>query len=132
MKAGDGMPMYYGAKPKLFEFAKRMRYAPTEAERLMWEILTRFEFRQHKFRRQHPISKYIADFYSNLLILVVEIDGGYHLKSAQKEFDGFRDEDMYQLGIQVLRFTDDEVIHRPEEVVSRLRDYIILQKKELR
>jgi very-short-patch-repair endonuclease len=124
MKPDYGMPMYYGAKPKLFEFAKRMRYAPTEAEKLMWQILTGDEFRQHKFRRQHPIAKYIADFYSHLLVFVVEIDGGYHLEPAQKEFDDFRDEDMHQLGIRVMRFTNDEVIHAREKVIRKLSDYI--------
>jgi len=129
MKMIYEMPMYYGAKPKLFEFAKRMRSAPTEAERVMWQILTGDEFKQHKFRRQHPISRFIADFYSHILILVIEVDGGYHFEATQKEFDDFRDEDMKHLGIPVIRFGNDEVLQRPEKVVSKLRGYIAGKNK---
>jgi very-short-patch-repair endonuclease len=129
MRGVAAMPMYYGAKPKLFEFARRMRHASTEAERLMWWILTSDEFKQHKFRRQHPIANFIADFYSHRLILVVEVDGGYHLDTAQKEFDDFRDEDMGQLGIPVLRFTNDDVKHRSGMVISKLRNYIAEKSK---
>ncbi|HTB30597.1 MAG TPA: endonuclease domain-containing protein, partial [Bacteroidia bacterium] len=110
MKLSNAMPMYYGAKPELFEFAKRLRRAPTEAESVMWQILNTNDFRQFKFRRQHPLAKFIADFYSHQLLLVIEIDGGYHLKPEQKEYDTIRNEDMEALGIATLRFTNDEII----------------------
>jgi very-short-patch-repair endonuclease len=125
MKLPITMPMYYGAKPELFEFAKRMRYAPTPAEHVMWEILNTGELSQYKFRRQHPIGNFIADFYSHRLVLVIEIDGGYHLETAQKEFDIIRDEDMHRLGISVLRLKNEEVISGQETVMRKLKSTIV-------
>ncbi|MDB5281180.1 MAG: hypothetical protein JWO06_255 [Bacteroidota bacterium] len=119
--------MYYGAKPVLFEFAKRMRYAPTEAERLMWQILSNSEFRKYKFRRQHPIASFIADFYSHPLLLVIEIDGGYHLKTEQREYDIFRDEDIQAMGITVLRFLNNEIKEQPGVAINKLKDIISKQ-----
>jgi very-short-patch-repair endonuclease len=102
--------MYYGASPKLFEYARSMRFElATEAEKALWILLTTSYLTKYKFRRQHPISTFIADFYSHQLKLVIEIDGGYHLSKEQKEYDNFRDEDMSALGITVLRFTNKQV-----------------------
>jgi len=88
------LPMYYGASQKLFEYARRMRDFPTEAEHITWNILNSSAFEKYKFRRQHPIAKFIADFYSHKMKLVIEIDGDYHADTYQKEYDNFRDEDM--------------------------------------
>ena len=122
--------MYFGANYKLFEFAKRMRYAPTEAEKVMWRILTSQEFISHKFRRQHPLAKYIADFFSHPLLLVIELDGGYHLKRAQMEVDVIRDEDMQELGMCVVRFTNEEILKRPEEAQNKLKTIIATLNQE--
>ncbi len=124
MKTLNMAPMFYGAKPELFEFAKRMRNAPTETEKLMWQILNAGEFRQYKFRRQHPLSRYIPDFYSHSLLLVIEIDGGYHLKEEQKEYDVLKDDDLQNLNIKVLRFTNDEILEQPYKVLSNLKNTI--------
>lgn len=79
-----------------------MRYElATEEEKAIWKVLTSEPFLKYKFRRQHPINTFIADFYSHQLKLVIEIDGGYHLRKEQKEYDAFRDEDMHALGISV-------------------------------
>ena len=116
--------MYYGAKLELFEFAKQMRHAPTEAEKRMWQILNKDDFRRYKFRRQHPLAKFIADFYSHQLLLVIEIDGGYHLRSEQKEYDIIRSEDMEVLGITTLRFTNDYILNNSEKVIVQLKNNI--------
>jgi len=129
MKTGGEMPMYYGAKPKLFGFASRMRKSPTDAEAIMWRLLTSADFQEYKFRRQHPIFRFIADFYSHSLLLVVEIDGGYHTAIEQKELDAFRDEDMNHLGITVVRFTNDEVVNHPQTIMKRLHDCIEKSKR---
>jgi very-short-patch-repair endonuclease len=116
--------MFYGAKPELFRFAEKMRYAPTDGEMAMWQLLKSELLRMHKFRRQHPISTFIADFYSHKLKLVIEIDGGYHLNNAQKEYDDFRDEDMNGMCISVIRFTNEEVIKHSETVLQRIIEKI--------
>jgi very-short-patch-repair endonuclease len=124
-------PMFYGAKPELFRFAEKMRYAPTDGELAMWRLLkSELLLTAHKFRRQHPISTFIADFYSHKLRLVVEIDGGYHQHKFQKEYDDFRDGDMNQMGITVIRFTNEQVIKQNELVLQKLLDEIrILESK---
>jgi len=61
-----------------FENAKRMRKEPTHEEYVLWEELRNRKLLNYKFRRQHPLNKYIADFYCHELNLVIELDGNYH------------------------------------------------------
>jgi len=116
--------MYYGAAPKLFEYAKQMRHAPTEAELLTWGLLTREIFKRHHFRRQHPIATYIADFYLHSVKFVIEIDGGYHQHKFQKEYDDFRDKDMEALNISVLRLTNQEIMYKPDTAIIKIAETI--------
>ena len=116
--------MYYGASMELFKFAERMRHSPTESEVAMWNLLKLKALSGYKFRRQHPIATYIADFYSHELRMVIEVDGGYHLCTFQKEYDDFRDEDMAALGILVIRVTNEEVIKRGSNVQQKLLDRV--------
>jgi very-short-patch-repair endonuclease len=97
----------------------------------MWNLLKEGKLLHSKFRRQHPISTFIADFYSHGLRLVIEIDGGYHLSRFQKEYDNFRDEDMTALGISVIRFTNDDVIRNNKMVLRKLQDRIQLLSKQV-
>jgi very-short-patch-repair endonuclease len=123
--------MYYGASSKLFEYAKQMRYAPTNAEKYVWDILNAEPFLIHKFRRQHPVARYIADFYSHKLKLVIEIDGGIHNLPVQMEYDAFRDEDMLVLGVLVLRLTNEEVLEQPELTNLKIKNCIITRSASL-
>jgi len=77
----DGM--WKGAPESSFLKAKLLRSTETEAEKVLWEKLRNKQLRGFKFRRQHPISLYIADFYCHKLKLIVEIDGGYHYEKEQ-------------------------------------------------
>ncbi len=124
------LPMFYGTSMELFKFAQRMRFAPTEGEKAMWNLLKSESFNAHKFRRQHPIATFIADFYSHKLKMVIEIDGGYHVDTVQKEYDEFRDEDMDALGISVIRFTNEDVIQNPEITMGKLIERIITLEKQ--
>jgi cyclase len=81
--------MFYGAAPYLFRYAKKLRNNPTKAESLLWDKLKQKQL-GFKFRRQHPVYKYIADFYCHKLKLIIEIDGDYHNETYQKEYDIFR------------------------------------------
>ena len=123
--------MYYGAAMELFKFAEKMRFNPTSGEKAMWDLLKSDALCHYKFRRQHPIATFIADFYSHQLRIVIEIDGGYHLDNIQKEYDNFRDEDMHAMGIIVIRFTNDEVIYYPQIVLTRILASIKLQAQKL-
>lgn len=85
--------MFEDANHLVFELAKELRRNMTEAEQKLW-----FHLRQgisgFKFRRQHPLKNYIADFYCHKLKLVIEADGGIHNKPEVKEYDAIREQNL--------------------------------------
>jgi very-short-patch-repair endonuclease len=78
---------FFGAPQKIFENARTLRKNTTDAERRLWEKLRNRKLRNLKFRRQHPIHKYVADFYCAEHKVVVELDGGIHQLKEQKIYD---------------------------------------------
>jgi adenine-specific DNA-methyltransferase len=114
--------LFKGALPSLFEKAKQMRLVDTtEAEEKLWQILRNRQIENCKFRRQHPLYKFIADFYCHEKKLVVEVDGGYHNEKEQKEYDELRTEIINKYGIQVLRFTNEEVLNDIKNVKEKIK-----------
>ena len=91
----------------LTPLAREMRKEPTPAEKKLW-----FNYLRNcpwKFQRQKPIRQYIADFYCAKLNLVIEVDGGYHNEKEQRELDEVRSVLINELGITVIRFTNEEI-----------------------
>ena len=84
--------MHFGAYPGIFAYAKTLRNNPTRAEKVLWSHLRKHQTK-YRFRRQHPMWKYVVDFYCHFLKLVIEIDGEIHLeeevqlKDEEKETD---------------------------------------------
>lgn len=74
-----------------------------------------------KFRRQHPIGKYIVDFVCLEKMVVVELDGGQHATPKAKEYDEKRDNWLEKEGYQVLRFWDDEFLLNTKAVLEVIR-----------
>jgi very-short-patch-repair endonuclease len=97
------------AQGKLFEYARNMRKNQTAAEDLLWQNLRGRKLGGHKFRRQHPVAGFIADFYCHEAKLVIELDGKMHNLSEQKEYDWGRTHDLKEHGLRVIRFTNEEV-----------------------
>jgi len=93
--------------PRLLEYARRMRTAPSPTERLDWRLLRRRRRGGFHFRRQHPIPPYIADFYCAVAKVVVEVDGDSHV--GQEDNDRRRQEFLESLGLKVLRFWNSRV-----------------------
>lgn len=116
--------LHKGTSTTLFQLAKENRKNPTEAERKMWSVLRDNRFEGYKFRRQHPMRNYILDFYCHQLKIVVEVDGGYHEEISQKKYDESRDEYLMELGIEVIRFTNDRVLKDMEGVLQELSEFI--------
>ncbi|MDR1203595.1 MAG: endonuclease domain-containing protein [Tannerellaceae bacterium] len=114
--------MFYGASPILFKLAKELRLNETEAEKYLWSFLSRSQFHGHRFKRQHPILYFIADFYCHEIKLVIEIDGGYHRIPEQYEYDTNRDFELTELGITVIRFTNEEVLLNIDSVLERIKN----------
>jgi very-short-patch-repair endonuclease len=77
-----------------------------------------------KFRRQHGIGHYIADFYCPELKLVIEVDGDSHSSADAQTYDAIRNDFMVSLGITTLRFTNDEVMHNIEGIHQHLTQYL--------
>jgi len=113
--------LHKGANPKLFYFAKMNRKALTNTEDILWQHLRDRRLNGFKFRRQHPIFDFIADFYCFESNLVVEIDGGYHSSIEQTQYDGGRTFDLRAFNIKVIRFTNKEVIENIDFVLSEIR-----------
>ncbi len=110
--------MYYGAKPETFEAARILRENMTFHEKILWDRLKLRQIRGVRFRRQHPIDLFIADFYCHQARLVVEIDGEIH--DQQREYDEGRSGEMERYSIKVIRFTNADVENNIEEVVRQI------------
>ncbi len=86
----------------------------------MWELLRDRRLRHLKFRRQSPISIFIADFYCYELRLVVELDGGVHETQRQAAHDENRDIYLRSLDCTVLRFSNRQVFEEANAVLERI------------
>ncbi len=95
--------MYYNATTHLLENAKNLRKNSTEAEECLWKEIKGKKLGV-KFRRQHIIDQFIADFYCHDCRLVIEIDGGYHDEPDQMEYDLNRAFEIERYDIQIIRF----------------------------
>src|SRR6185436_1076259 len=107
---------------KLYQYGRELRQESTEAEKLLWEELRNRKFNSLKFRRQHPLDKFIVDFYCNEKKIVLELDGGVHNEKINKEYDEARTAMLAGLNIIVLRFKNEEVIIDMQGVLKKIRD----------
>ena len=98
--------------------AKEMRNKPTEAEELLWQYL-RASRLGIKFRRQHPVGDYIADFVCLEKHLVIELDGKCH--EQDKERDRLRDNELLKLGYRTIRFTNEDLFGKIEFVLETIK-----------
>jgi cyclase len=127
----DKPNMFYGANPKLFGFAKQLRAKETEAEKILWDYLNKKQFLGIRFRRQHPILYFVADFYCHKVNLIIEVDGGIHLLPEQFEYDQNRDKELEELGLRVMRFKNEEVFNDIDTVITKIKEAIFLFSNRL-
>jgi very-short-patch-repair endonuclease len=118
--------MFYGAKPEGFKKASWLRNNETEAEKHLWQRLNKNQLHGFRFKRQHPIGSYIADFYCHKAKLVIEIDGKSHNAREQKLYDTLRTEELEAYGLRVIRFSNDEVFRNIDEVIKKIIEYLPL------
>ncbi len=116
-------PVLYGLMKK---HAKKMRNIPTEAEKMLWNALSGKKLGNSKFRRQHIIGSYIADFINIKENLIIEIDGLIHQLPENKINDEERTKWLQEKGYRVIRFTNNEVLHKIDFVLDK-----ILQELEI-
>jgi very-short-patch-repair endonuclease len=116
--------MFFGASRKIFEKASELRRNMTEAEKILWIELKNRKIFKARFRRQHPIDIFIADFYCHKHKLVVEVDGEIHSEEEIQEYDDGRVHDIEKLGIKILRFSNNEVMTDIQNVKQHILDEI--------
>jgi PncC family amidohydrolase len=116
-------PTVYGLLKK---FVAAHRSNPTEAEKNLWEILKGRKLSGYKFRRQHIINSYIADFVCLPKRLVIEVDGLIHQVPENKISDAERTSELNRLGFEVIRFTNEQIRQDADNVLNE----ILLQLKK--
>ena len=104
--------------------APALRSSSPDAERLLWQRLRDRRLGGYKFRRQHPIGGYFADFACVEAKLVVELDGGQHFEPDAVEADARRTAVLNKHGFHVLRFTDREALVERDAVLARILDWL--------
>ncbi len=115
---------YFGASATTKALAAELRKNMTYAEKVLWQQLRNRELDSLKFRRQHPVDIFILDFYCHEKKLAIEVDGGIHNNDKQKEWDNSRTIKLTELGIHVLRFTNDEVVDSVYEVINSIKIFL--------
>ncbi len=106
----------------LKEKARKLRRNMTQAEKQIWyQLLAKDRLFGLRFLRQKPIDQYIADFYCHKLKLVIEVDGESHLSADAMEYDAQRTKVLNAYGIEVVRYTNEEILNRLEDVEIDLK-----------
>jgi len=115
-------PVYYD---HLKENSRQNRKQPTEAENILWQHL-RNSTTGFKFRRQHAIDRFIADFVCLKKGLIVEVDGNHHFNIAEE--DQLRTDILSDYGFEVIRFSNQEIISNPGKVVAVIKKKLLLMQ----
>ena len=121
-------PITYGL---IKDFVKDHRSKPTEGERVLWEILRGKKMAGFKFRRQHIISNFIADFICLSEKLIIEVDGLHHQLPENKASDEIRTKTLLDFGFEVIRFTNQQILNETDSVIIEIIQRLKQRKIEL-
>jgi cyclase len=116
--------MFEGASHLIFKNAKNLRAEMTAAEMNLWMHL-RKGINGFKFRRQHSIGIYIADFYCHKVKLIIEADGSIHDKEEVKKADEERQKELERWGYVVIRFSNKQIMENLEKVIKSITERVI-------
>ena len=124
LKPNHDEGMWKGAPSDSFSKAQFLRRNETIAEKLLWEKLRNNQLEGLKFRRQHPVNIYIADFYCHKFKLIIELDGDYHDQEEQKQKDEVRTEVLRLNDLKIIRFKNEEVEQDINQVLIMIKNKI--------
>ena len=124
--------MYHNAGYQILRDARNLRKTMTRMERILWKHICKKQISGARFRRQHPIWHYIADFYCHTLQLVIEVDGPIHLDPGRSAYDKNRDAELLKMGVLTLRFTNDQIQYHLPEVLEKIKVVVERRKKQTR
>ncbi len=105
--------------PKLRQRSRDLRRDQTDVERILWRYLKARQVNGWRFRRQHPVPPYVADFACVEAKLIVEADGGQHVDSAH---DAMRDQRLKDAGWRILRFWNVDILHHMPDIIATIAD----------
>lgn len=117
------MPRLYSLS-RYRDLRKRLRNNLTTPEVILWYHLKHRKFHGYKFRRQHSVGWYILDFYCPRLRLAIEVDGGQHYTPEGLAYDEIRTKYLGRVGIDVVRFTNTEILRNINGVLMRLGEVV--------
>ncbi|HSX25195.1 MAG TPA: endonuclease domain-containing protein [Candidatus Andersenbacteria bacterium] len=109
--------------PKTKQTRRNLRKKFTEPEDRLWYYLRARRLNGLKFRRQYAIGRYIVDFYCPELRLIIEVDGDSHFTDEAKAYDEEREQYLKAHNLQIIRFTNDEVLQNIKSVIDRIVHY---------
>lgn len=98
------------------QLPRRLRQTPTPAETRFWRLIYPLRTGEYHFRKQAPIGPFVVDFVCHAEKLVIEIDGDSHYSEAGTAKDAVRTVFLVTNGYRVLRFTNADVLQKPEGV----------------
>lgn len=113
--------------PRLVAFARDNRKDQSRAEKELWTLL-RDRRLGAKFRRQHPVGPFIADFASVAAKLIVEVDGRSHHDDEQAAYDARRTQYFDGLHWRVLRVSEGDVLNDPARVMAMVRAMLLAER----
>ncbi|MGE4346827.1 MAG: endonuclease domain-containing protein [Flavobacteriaceae bacterium] len=116
--------------PNLKEFARELRNNSTKAEIILWQKLKRKQMYGYDFHRQKPLDNHIVDFFCHELMLAIEVDGYSHQFEEVYDKDVQKTKRLNELGVTVLRFTDNEVLKEMFSVMLAIENYITEFEKQ--
>jgi very-short-patch-repair endonuclease len=111
--------------PILKEFARQLRNNSTETEIYLWLKLKGKQMYGYDFHRQKPIDNFIVDFFCHELMLAIEVDGYSHEFLEVYNKDTIKEKRLNDLGIEVLRFSDEEVLKDMENVLRAIEFFVL-------
>ena len=121
-------PLYYSASEKTVAKATKLRRELTQSEKILWNIIRSRKIKGFKFRRQHAIQYYIADFYCHEAKLIIELDGDVHDVEEVKEYDKRRQKIIEKLGLKVIRFSNELVLSNPDIIIQEIEKHLLENK----
>ncbi|WP_321347468.1 DUF559 domain-containing protein [uncultured Draconibacterium sp.] len=107
----------------LKEYARKLRNNSTLAEAILWdEVLKQKQLKGYSFLRQRPIGNYIVDFFCKELKMIIELDGTIH--RFQKSKDKYREDNLREMGYNIIRFHNEEILKNIRNVKISLELHI--------
>jgi very-short-patch-repair endonuclease len=119
-------------RPDLKQKARTLRSNMTDAEQKLWYYLRRKQIQNIQFYRQRPRKRktgnYIVDFYAPSIKLIIEIDGAQHAETENMAYDENRTLHLNQLGLNVIRFNNRQILLEPNNVLESIHQTISTHK----